>query len=508
MIGSKGKLVALGISATIATSALLMTWNGSGIIEQAKTKLIEMKEGVYLLKEGEKNLIAKAKEIKGQISALESEIAKLENSGRKGTVEYRSATNELAKAKEELNKANSDANRIQEALNKYMPIKDHITGYAEALDDDYVLPTFESTTYANKLKGVDNINAVKGSCLLKDNNMLLVLNKFNTGTKTGKTIFQKVNLNGIEVWHKELSNTSVSNINLCKATKDNGALILVTSQDRSLTSSSGKLTTNTTHIIKLDSQGEIEFTTQFDTGDTMSETIENIIELTNGNYLCVGSMSAANYSRVICVDNAGNKQWESKIKCEGGTVNIGNAIEMSDGDILVVGYASKTYDNITSSAAFPFVTRYKKDGTKLWTTKINDDYTYYNGNSSRPTSIVEERNGKCVIYAIKTISTIAQDGTVESSISTDDLIGNKYDFVLNNGDILVSNYFSSIMLISSNGTLKKTIKPQDDLKITNMSLLSGTKIIFTGMTGTNDDNYIGYMGIFDLDNNNFPTLTN
>ncbi|MCC0685124.1 hypothetical protein [Clostridioides sp. ZZV14-6345] len=508
MIGSKGKLVALGISATIATSALLMTWNGSGIIEQAKTKLIEMKEGVSLLKEGEKNLIAKAKEIEGQISVLESEITKLENSGRKGTVEYRNATNELSKAKEELNKANNDANRIQEALNKYTPIKEHIAGYAEALNDDYVLPSFGSTTYANKIKDVDGINAVKGSCLLKDNNMLLVLNKFNTGTKTGKTIFQKVNLNGTEVWHKELSNTSISNINLCKATKNGGALILVTSQDKSLTSSLGKLTTNTTHVIKLDSQGEIEFTTQFDSGDTSAETIENIIELKNGNYLCVGSMSAGGYSRVLCIDKAGNRQWESKIKGEGGNVNIGNAIEMSNGDIIVIGYASKNYDNITSSTPFPFVSKYTKDGTKSWTIKINDDYTYYNGNSSRPTSVVEEKDGNCVIYAVKTISTITTDGTIENTTTTEDLIGNKYDLVLENGDILVSNYFSSIMLIASDGTLKKTIKTQDDLKITNMSLLTGNKVAFTGMTGTNDDSYIGYMGIFDLEDENFPKLTN
>lgn len=507
MLNTKSKFIALSLSAALAAGTLL-TWNGSGIIEEAKTKLTEMKNGVSLLKDGEKNLIEKAKEIQSQINTLKTEIAKLENSGRTNSMEYRKATSELAKAKEELTKANNDASKIQEALSKYTPVKEHIAGYAEALNDDYVLPTFGSSTYANKLKGVDDINAVKGSCLLKDNNMLLVLNKFNTSTKTGKTIFQKVNLNGTEVWHKELSNTSVSNINGCRPTKDGGALILVTSQDKSLINSLGKLTTNTTHIIKLDSQGEIEFTTQFDTGDTMSETIENIIELTNNNYLCVGSMSAANYSRVMCIDNAGNKQWESKIKCEGGTVNIGNAIEMSDGGIIVVGYASKSYDNITSSAAFPFATKYTKDGTKSWTTKISDDYTYYNGNSSRPTSIVEEKDGKCVIYAIKTISTIASDGTVESTIPTDDLIGNKYDFVLNNGDVLVSNYFSSIMLISSDGTLKKTIKPADDLKITNMSLLSGTKVSFTGMTGTNDDSYVGYMGIFDLEDESFPTLTN
>lgn len=505
---SKGKVVALGVSATIATSTLLLTWNGSAIIEQAKTKLIEMKGGVSLLQEGEKNLVAKAKEIENQISILESEITKLENSGRKGTIEYRNATNELSKAKEELNKANSDANRIQEALNKYTSVKEHVAGYAEALNDDYVLPSFGSTTYANKIKGVDGINAVKGSCLLKDNNMLLVLNKFNTGTKNGKTIFQKVNLNGTEVWHKELSNTSVSNINLCKATKNGGALILVTSQDKSLTSSLGKLTTNTTHVIKLDSQGEIEFTTQFDNGDTSAETIENIIELENGNYLCVGSMSAGSYSRVICIDKAGNRQWESKIKGEGGTVNIGNAIEMSDGNIIVIGYASKTYDNITSSTAFPFATKYTKDGTKLWTIKINDDYTYYNGNSSRPTSVVEEKDGNCVIYAVKTISTITTNGTIESTTTTEDLIGNKYDLVLENGDILISNYFSSIMLIASDGTLKKTIKTQDDLKITNMSLLTGNKVVFTGMTGSNDDNYVGYMGVFDLDDDNFPVLTN
>lgn len=507
MIGSKGKLVALGISATIATSALLVTWNGSGIIEQAKTKLTEMKEGVSLLKEGEKNLVAKAKEIKGQISTLESEIAKLENNGRTSSMAYRKATSELAKAKEELNKANSDANRIQEALSKYTPIKGHIAGYAEAMNDDYVLPEFGSENYARKLKGIDDINAVKGSCLLKDNNMLLVLNKFNNSTKAGKTIFQKVNLNGTEVWHKELNNTSVSNINLCKATKDGGALILVTSQDKSLTSSLGKLTTNTIHIIKLDSQGEIEFTTQFDSGDTMAETIENVIELKNGNYLCVGSMSAGAYSRVLCIDNTGNKQWESKINGNGGNVNIGNAIEMSNGDIIVVGYANKTYDSITSSTAFPFATKYTKDGTKSWTIKISDDYTYYNGNSSRPTCVVEEKDGKCVIYAVKTISTITTDGTIESTIPTEDLIGNKYDIALNNGDILVSNYFSSIMVISSDGTLKKTIKPQDDLKITNMSLLAGNKVAFTGMTGTNDDSYTGYMGIFDLDDDNFPALT-
>ncbi|MDN9956168.1 hypothetical protein KLM53_16885 [Clostridioides difficile] len=507
MIGSKGKLVALGISATIATSTLLVTWNGSGIIEQAKTKLTEMKEGVSLLKEGEKNLVAKAKEIKQQISVLESEIAKLENSGRKSTVEYRNATNELEKAKEELNKANNDANKIQEALSKYTPIKEHLAGYAEAMNDDYVLPIFGGSTYANKLKGVDDIKAVKGSCLLKDNNMLLVLNKFNTSTKAGKTIFQKVNLNGTEVWHKELNNTSVSNINLCKATKDGGALILVTSQDKSLTSSIGKLTTNTTHVIRLDSQGEIEFTTQFDSGDTSAETIENIIELKNGDYLCVGSMSAGGYSRVLCIDSTGNKQWESKINGNGGNVNIGNAIEMSNGDIIVVGYANKTYDNITSSAAFTFATKYTKNGTKSWTVKVNDDYTYYNGNSSRPTSVIEEKNGKCIIYSIKTISTITTDGTLESTTTTEDLIGNKYDLVLENGDILVSNYFSSIMVISSDGTLKKTIKPQDDLKITNMSLLAGNKVAFTGMTGTNDDSYTGYMGIFDLDDDNFPALT-
>ncbi|HBF1820658.1 TPA: hypothetical protein KNT04_002637 [Clostridioides difficile] len=506
MLNSKGKFIALGLSATLAAGALL-TWDGSGIIEEAKTKLTEMKNGVNLLKDGEKNLIAKAKEIKSQISTLESEIAKLESKGRTSSIEYRKATSELSKAKEELNKANSDASRIQEALSKYTPTNAHMTGYAEAMNDDYVLPTFEGTTYSSKLKGVDGINAVKGSCLLKDNNMLLVLNKFNNSTKTGKTIFQKVNLNGTEVWHKELSNTSVSNINLCKATKNGGALILVTSQDKSLTSSIGKLTTNTTHIIKLDSQGEIEFTTQFDSGDTLTETIENIIELKDGSYICTGSMSAANYSRVMCIDSNGNKQWESKLKCEGGTVNIGNAIEMTDGDIIVVGYASKTYDNITSSAAFPFATKYAKDGTKLWTSKISDDYTYYNGNSSRPTSIVEEKDGKCVIYAIKTISTITSDGTVESTIPTDDLIGNKYDFILSNGDILVSNYFSSIVLISSDGTLKKTIKPQNDLKITNMSLLAGNKVAFTGMTGTNDDSYVGYMGIFDLDDENFPALT-
>ncbi|HBE9444653.1 hypothetical protein [Clostridioides difficile] len=506
MLNSKGKFIALGLSATLATGALL-TWDGSGIIEEAKTKLTEMKNGVNLLKDGEKDLIAKAKEIKSQISTLETEIAKLESKGRTSSIEYRKATSELSKAKEELNKANSDANRIQEALSKYTPVNAHMTGYAAAINDDYVLPSFGSETYASKLKGVDDVNAVKGSCLLKDNNMLLALNKFNNSTKTGKTIFQKVNLNGTEVWHKELSNTSVSNINVCRATKDGGALILATSQDRSLTSSSGKLTTATTHVIKLNSQGEIEFTTQFDSGDTIPETIENIIELKDGNYLCVGSMSSANYSRVICIDKDGNQQWESKIKCEGGTVNIGNAIEMSDGDIIVVGYASKTYDNITSSAAFPFATKYTKDGTKLWTSKISDDYTYYNGNSSRPTSIVEEKDGKCVIYAIKTISTITSDGTVESTISTDNLIGNKYDFVLNNGDILVSNYFSSIVLVSSDGTLKKTIKPQNDLKITNMSLLAGNKVAFTGMTGTNDDSYVGYMGIFDLDDDNFPALT-
>ncbi|EQF29919.1 hypothetical protein QEW_4511, partial [Clostridioides difficile CD160] len=61
--------------------------------------------------------------------------------------------------------------------------------------------------------------------------------------------------------------------------------------------------------------------------------------------------------------------------------------------------------------------------------------------------------------------------------------------------------------IASDGTLKKTIKTQDDLKITNMSLLTGNKIAFTGNTGTNDDSYVGYMGIFDLDDDNFPTLT-
>ncbi|HFL3696637.1 TPA: hypothetical protein ACG3QY_001747 [Clostridioides difficile] len=507
MLNTKGKFIALSLSTALAAGTLL-TWNGSGIIEEAKTKLTEMKNGVSLLKDGEKDLIAKAKEIQSQINTLKTEIAKLENSGRKNSMEYRKATNELAKAKEELNKANSDASKIQEALSKYTPINAHMAGYAEAMNDDYVLPNFVSESYATKLKGVDDINAVKGSCLLKDNNMLLVLNKFNNSTKTGKTILQKVNLNGIEVWHKELSNTNISNVNGCKATKDGGALILVTSKDRSLTSSLGKLTTDTTHVIKLDSQGEIEFSTQFDSGDTSAETIENIIELKNRNYLCVGSMSAGSYSRVICIDNAGNQQWESKIKGEGGNVNIGNAIEMSNGDIIVIGYASKNYDNITSSTPFPFATKYTNDGTKSWTIKINDDYTYYNGNSSRPTSIVEEKNGKCVVYAVKTISTISPNGTVESSTVTDDLIGNKYDFILNNGDILVSNYFSSIMLISSDGTLKKTIKPQNDLKITNMSLLTGNKIAFTGMTGTSDDSYVGYMGIFDLDDDNFPTLTN
>ncbi|MFL8710792.1 hypothetical protein Q3304_08500 [Clostridioides sp. GD02377] len=506
MLNSKGKFIALGLSATLAAGTLL-TWNGSGIIEQARTKLTEMKNGVNLLKDGEKDLIAKAKEIKGQISTLESEIAKLENSGRTNSMEYRKSTSELAKAKEELNKANSDANRIQEALSKYTPIKEHIAGYAEAMNDDYVLPVFGSENYARKLKGIEDINAVKGSCLLKDNNMLLVLNKFNNSTKAGKTIFQKVNLNGTEVWHKELSNTSVSNINLCKATRDGGALILVTSQDKSLTSSLGKLTTNTTHIIRLDAQGEIEFTAQFDSGDTSAETIENIIELKDGNYLCVGSMSAGGYSRVLCIDNTGNKRWESKINGNGGNVNIGNAIEMSNGDIIVVGYANKTYDNITSSAAFTFATKYTENGTKSWTVKVNDDYTYYNGNSSRPTSVIEEKNGKCIIYSVKTISTITTDGTLESTTTTEDLIGNKYDLVLENGDILVSNYFSSIMLIASDGTLKKTIKTQDDLKITNMSLLTGNKIAFTGNTGTNDDSYVGYMGIFDLDDDNFPTLT-
>ncbi|EQF29667.1 hypothetical protein QEW_4714, partial [Clostridioides difficile CD160] len=203
MLNSKGKFIALGLSATLAAGTLL-TWNGSGIIEQARTKLTEMKNGVNLLKDGEKDLIAKAKEIKGQISTLESEIIKLENSGRTNSMEYRKSTSELAKAKEELNKANSDANRIQEALSKYTPIKEHIAGYAEAMNDDYVLPTFGSENYARKLKGIDDINAAKGSCLLKDNNMLLVLNKFNNSTKAGKTIFQKVNLNGTEVWHKEL----------------------------------------------------------------------------------------------------------------------------------------------------------------------------------------------------------------------------------------------------------------------------------------------------------------
>ncbi|UUV16697.1 hypothetical protein [Clostridioides difficile] len=121
---------------------------------------------------------------------------------------------------------------------------------------------------------------------------------------------------------------------------------------------------------------------------------------------------------------------------------------------------------------------------------------------------VEEKDGNCVIYAVKTISTITTDGTIESTTTTEDLIGNKYDLVLENGDILVSNYFSSIMLIASDGTLKKTIKTQDDLKITNMSLLTVNKVVFTGMTGSNDDNYVGYMGVFDLDDDNFPVLTN
>ncbi len=117
------------------------------------------------------------------------------------------------------------------------------------------------------------------------------------------------------------------------------------------------------YVLKVDKNFKKEW--DFSYGDDKAEVINDVVQLSNGEYVAVGSVdwksSPYGDSFIIKLDSKGNLVWEKRIGTAGKQDSFDNVIQLNNGTILVSGRDGATYEG--------YVANYDIDGNVLWENK-------------------------------------------------------------------------------------------------------------------------------------------